>query len=540
MKKRNIKSALLAVWLIVSCLLSVGCSGSGDITPDDIEQTQDKYRTYYQIFPYSFADSDGDGIGDIQGIIDKLDYIEDLNFDGIWLTPVHQSTTYHKYDVVDYYSIDEQFGTLEDYDRLVEECHKRGMTILLDLVFNHTSSECEWFEQCAYANMRGKTDNKYYNYYNFEKLESTADLKGGWEIYSGNWAYECPFWGEMPDLNLQNVLDEPDGALAQELTEIMRFWLIDHNIDGFRLDAVTSYFSGNEELNKEFLTWLNKTAKEIKPDCYIVGEGAWGNPAENQRYQESGVDSFFAFQNGYKADNNLSYSVRLGKAAYLYKIDQDNAEKAGQGIPAAFIANHDTGRAYGISMEAAQPGCLKEIYGLLAMSYGATFSYYGDEVGMALVMAGGTSSSYKDEDRRQPMPWGDSYQCKPVKGSTAAEDSEKYPLGTVAEQLEDEDSVLNYVRRANAIRRAFPQIARYVAQEVYTNTERDMCVVSKGEGAEKIYIVWNASQTTEHIYDTSELGDVTLAATLSVDGIPKLSGSKLTVPAKSFAILVAE
>lgn len=539
MEKRKCKGAVLTALLIVSCLLSVGCT-SQDIVPETLEKTQDNYRTYYQIFPYSFADSNGDGIGDIQGIIDKLDYIADLNYDGIWLTPVHQSTTYHKYDVVDYYSIDEQFGTLEDYDRLVEACHERGMTVLLDLVFNHTSSQCEWFEQCAYANMRGKTDNPYYNFYNFEKVASANDLKAGWEIYSGNWAYECQFWGEMPDLNLQNVLDEPDGQLAKELTEIMRFWLIDHKVDGFRLDAVTSYFSGNEALNLEFLTWLNTTAKSIKPDCYIVGEGSWGNPSENQRYQLSGVDSFFAFQNGYKADGNLSYSVRLEKAAYLYLIDKDNADKAGQGIPAAFIANHDTGRAYGISMEAAQAGNLKEIYGLLAMSYGATFGYYGDEVGMAVAMAGGTSGSYKDEDRRQPMPWGDSYQCRPVRGSTDADDSVKYPLGTVADQLKDENSVLNYVRRANAIRRAFPQIARCVAQEVYTNDYRDLCVVSKGEGAEKIYIVWNASRTVERTYDTSALGDVKLAATLSVDGIPKLSGSTLTVPTQSFAILVVK
>lgn len=539
MGKKQIKAVALVLLVLLSCAACAGCAAK-EIEPESVPLTQDNYRTYYQIVPYSFADSNGDGIGDIQGIIDKLDYIQGLNYDGIWLTPIHQSTTYHKYDVVDYYSVDSDFGTLEDYDRLVEECHKRGMTVLLDLVFNHTSSKNAWFEQCAYAHMREKTDNPYYNFYNFEELEKQSDLKAGWEIYQGNLAYECQFWGEMPDLNLQNVLDEPDGALAKELTEIMRFWLIDHDVDGFRLDAVTSYFSGNEALNLQFLTWLNNTAKSIKPDCYIVGEGSWGNPAENLRYQDSGVDSFFAFQNGKDANGNLSYSVRLEKAAYLYLIDQDNAANAGSGIPAAFIANHDTARAYGISMASVQTDNLKEIYGLLAMSYGTTFSYYGDEVGMSIVAAGGSSGSYIDEDRRQPMPWGDSYQCKPVKGSTAAEDSEKYPLGTVADQLADENSVLNYVRRANAIRRAFPQIARYVAQQVYINDQRDLCVVSKGEGDEMIYIVWNASQTAERTYDTSSLGDVELAATLSADGIPKLSGSTLKIPAKSFAILVVK
>ena len=94
--------------------------------PIAIDKTTDNYRTYYQIFPYSFADSNGDGVGDIQGIIDKLDYIDQLNFDGLWLTPIHKSETYHKYDVDDYKSIDPKFGTLEDYDELVSKCHEKG------------------------------------------------------------------------------------------------------------------------------------------------------------------------------------------------------------------------------------------------------------------------------------------------------------------------------------------------------------------------------------------------------------------------------
>ena len=288
------------------------------------------------------------------------------------------------------------------------------------------------------------------------------------------------------------------------------------------------------------MTWLNATAKSFKPDCYIVGEGSWENPSENQRYQESGIDSFFAFQHGKNANGTLSYSVRMEKAAYLTLIDENDVEMAGPGIPAVFIANHDTARAYGISMAAVQPDNLKEMYGLLAMSYGATFGYYGDEVGMSVVAAENSVNSYIDEDRRQPMPWGDSYQCKPVAHSSNAADSEKYPFGTVADQLKDKNSLLNYVRRANAIRRAFPQIARFPAQQVFVNDERDLCVVSKGEGQDTIYIVWNASQSQSRSFDTSSLGKVTLAATLSIDGIPKLSGNTLTVPAKSFAILIGE
>ena len=539
MNERRIQSFILAVLMLLMALVCAGCGSEAEV--ETIQPTTDKYRTYYQIFPYSFADSNGDGIGDIQGIIDKLDYIESLHYDGLWLTPVHQSPSYHKYDVTDYRSIDKQFGTMEDYDRLVAECHKRGMTILIDLVYNHTALDNPWFEACAQAHLRGKTDNPYYNYYNFEQIQSENDIKGGWTRYqNSNWAYECQFYSGMPDLNLQNVLDEPDGYLATELADIMKFWLVDHHVDGFRLDAVTFYFSGMQDENQAFLTWLNATAKSLKPDCYIVGEGSWENPSENQRYQESGIDSFFAFQHGKNANGTLSYSVRMEKAAYLALIDENDVEMAGPGIPAVFIANHDTARAYGISMAAVQPDNLKEMYGLLAMSYGATFGYYGDEVGMSVVAAENSVNSYIDEDRRQPMPWGDSYQCKPVAHSSNAADSEKYPFGTVADQLKDKNSLLNYVRRANAIRRAFPQIARFPAQQVFVNDERDLCVVSKGEGQDTIYIVWNASQSQSRSFDTSSLGKVTLAATLSIDGIPKLSGNTLTVPAKSFAILIGE
>ena len=536
MKKFKILSVLLTICLLFVSLTA--CADKGDIVPS-IQKTTDKYRTYYEIFPYSFADSNGDGTGDLQGIIDKLDYIDGLNYDGLWLTPVHQSTTYHKYDVIDYCSIDRVFGTLTDYDNLVKACHDRGMTVLLDLVFNHTSSKHEWFERCISAHSINLTTNKYYNYYNVRPV--SYPIPSGWAVHPQETSlmYECKFWSEMPDLNLQNVLDEPDGYLATDLKNVMKFWLVDHKVDGFRLDAVSEYFDQNHNLNKRFLKWLNDTAKEFKPDCYIVGEGTWGNPGANQTYYESGIDGVFAFQNGYTANGNLSYAVRLEKAGYLSLIDTDTAKSSAPGIPANFIANHDTGRAYGISLAGANPENLKEIHGLLAMTYGVTFSYYGDEAGMTVLAQKGSKDSYKDEDKRQPMPWGDKYQCKPVAGSTKGEDSEKYLYGKVSDQLKDANSLPNYVKRANAIRRAFPQIARNVAEQIYVNRNRDLCVVKKGSGKDAVYIVWNASKTLTQTYDSSSLGKVKLSATLSTDisKIPSIQGSVLTLPPATFAVL---
>lgn len=105
----------------------------------------DNYRNYYEIFVYSFYDSDGDGIGDLNGVIEKLDYVQEMGFNGIWLMPVMPSTTYHKYDVTDYYGIEPEYGTMEDFERLVEECHKRDIRLIIDFVMNHSSSKHPWF-----------------------------------------------------------------------------------------------------------------------------------------------------------------------------------------------------------------------------------------------------------------------------------------------------------------------------------------------------------------------------------------------------------
>ena len=506
----------------------------GEKAINNVPETKDNYRTFYQIFPYSFADSNGDGIGDINGIIAKLDYIADMNFDGIWLTPVHKSTTYHKYDVIDYKSIDKQFGTLEDYDRLVEECHKRGMTIILDLVLNHTSVKNEWFEYCIESHEEGMTDYKYYNYYNVKEGEAPSST---WTTV-GKFCYESQFWSGMPDLNWDYVLDEPDGYLAQDIKDIMKFWLIDHKVDGFRLDAVHEFFTGNNAKSIEALTWLNDTAKAIKPDCYIVGEGPWNTTAYS--YYGSGIDSFFLFNHGFSGSGSISMAARgmSGAANWYNRIDRNNQTNIESGIPALFIANHDTARAYGILQGGVQDGLdnMKMGYGVMAMSAGATFWYYGDEIGMNAYPTNTGKKEVIDEHKRQPMPWGDSYQCKPVAGSTAVDDSVKYPLGNVKKNMRNRDSLISYITRANALRRSFPAIARSYGEEIYNDGEY-LTLVKKGTGADEIYIAVNFSHTYAQTLNLAKYGNFVLAGTLSVDKTPSLKGDALTLPAMSFAVL---
>lgn len=531
MKKRF----LLNLLLLPLCLLATGCS-SDKIDEKEIPSNilDDNFRNIYEIFPYSFADSDGDGIGDLKGIIDKFDYIKDLNYSGLWLTPVHQSESYHKYDVDDYMSIDRSFGTLSDYDSLVKKCHENNMTILLDLVINHSSDTNKWFTNCLYAHQRNLVDNQYFNYYNVRKLNSGETVPSGY-TQVGNLIYEAQFYSGMPDLNLQNVLDFPNGYLAEDIKSILKFWLIDHNIDGFRLDAVTSYFTGLTDKNVEFLTWLNTEVKKLKPKAYIVGEGSWGNPNENKAYYSSGVDGFFMFEDS-QSSGYIAQALIQQDATYLPYAIKKNLEIATNGIPAPFIANHDTGRLLGAVYGRTDINNAKLANGILAMMNGCTFSYYGDEVGMAVAS---TSTKAKDEDKRQPLPWGDSYTCKPVNGSSTAKDSEKYPYGTIAEQSKNTESLLNYVKKANKIRLQNPEIARGTVETVYENERETFCVIRKTYNSESVYIALNCDKTSEVSYDFTSIGENVVGQLCSKSYIKQADKNikKIVIPSYGIAII---
>ena len=157
------KKRILSITLILLIIFSLVSCGSDKY---EKKSEADNYRNFYEIFVYSFCDSDGDGIGDLKGVISKLDYIYDLGYDAIWLMPIMPSTTYHKYDVIDYYDIDPQYGTLDDFDSLIKACDERGIKVMIELMLNHTSSECEWFKEAVNAVNNG-TESKYIEYYKF-------------------------------------------------------------------------------------------------------------------------------------------------------------------------------------------------------------------------------------------------------------------------------------------------------------------------------------------------------------------------------------
>ena len=220
-------------------------------------QTEDNYRTWYEIFVYSFCDSDGDGVGDLQGVISKLDYLQELGVNGIWLMPIHPSPTYHKYDVTDYDAIDPQYGTMADFDQLMQACQARDIHVILDLVLNHTSVEHPWFQTAAdYLRTlepgQEPDGNQcpYVDYYFFDQEPKTADY---YPVEGTSWQYEGKFWSGMPDLNLDNP------ALREEIKSIMAFWM-GKGVSGFRLDAAKEFFSGQPSRNIQVLLYSPPTS----------------------------------------------------------------------------------------------------------------------------------------------------------------------------------------------------------------------------------------------------------------------------------------
>ena len=446
----------LAVSLPLTLSLT-GCNASLSNAP--IKLIEDNYRVTYQIFVSSFYDSNGDGIGDLEGIRKKLDYINDgkaekgnsLLANEIWLTPVSPSLSYHKYDVMDYKNIDKDFGTIEDFKALVDDCHKRNIKVIFDLVMNHSSSEHPWFVDAVKYIKGLKKGEKpdfnacpYANYYNFTKKQQ----EGYAPIEGTDWYYEARFSPKMPDFNLENA------AVRNEFKDIFKFWL-DIGVDGFRLDAVTYYVTGSITKNTEILTWLNKTVKEIKPDAYIVGE-AWSTESEYGAYYASGVDSFFDFEfsgsdgiianilKGIKPASN--FAERMIKADELFSGNNPNY------INAPFYTNHDIPRSAGYYSGEHRVDLIKLAGAMNLLMSGNAFIYYGEELGM--------KGSGRDENKRAPMQWAkDSGMAGMCKGPKDMEEFEMM-YGTLEEQAEDKNSIYNYYKDAIKLRHSFPVIAR--------------------------------------------------------------------------------
>jgi alpha-amylase len=405
--------------------------------------------TCYEVFVRSFADSDGDGVGDLRGLTARLDYINDgdphserdLGARCIWLMPVAESPSYHGYDVTDYYRVDPEYGTNDDFRAFVAAAHRRGIRVLVDMVVNHTSSEHPYFR----AALRD-TASEYRSWYRFAPVPGPKNRWGG-----DNW-HKSPlrdeyyygfFWSGMPDLNF-----EAPGPLA-EMKKIATYWLTEMGVDGFRLDAirhlleqgeVTENVAGTHDVLRDYAAHV----RAVKPSAYTVGE-VW-EPIETMlAYYPDQLDSHFAFE---VADSIVS-AVGTGSARGLFApiLTLQQALPAYRYAP--FLRNHDQPRTR--TELGGDPGRSRVASFLLLTLPGVPFVYYGEEIGMI--------GSKPDERLRTPMQWTTAPGAGFTQGTPWQQLQDDSATTTVESQEADPRSLLNLHRRLIHLRADHPALA---------------------------------------------------------------------------------
>ena len=366
---------------------------------------------FYEVFVRSFQDSNGDGKGDLPGLISRLDYLNDgdpntttdLGVDALWLMPVFDSPSYHGYDVVDYERIEPDYGTVEDFERLCAEAHRRGMRVIVDFVINHSSSQHPWFVESASSPDSPKRD-----WY----MWSDKDLgwKPPWDIFANgitwhprNGAYYYGvFWGGMPDLNLKTP------AVREEVKRLASFWLA-RGVDGFRLDAARYLIETGGGLTSQADTpethafWREFAAhvRSVKPDAVLVGENWTTTPIIATYYGSTAkvpMGDELPLNFNFPLADQMMKATREGTGAGLARTLADMRTYYPAGVAdAPFLTNHDHVRV--ATQLEGNAGRLANAAALVLTLPGAPFLYYGEEVGMA----NGTTPN--DEAKRTPMPW---------------------------------------------------------------------------------------------------------------------------------------
>ncbi|MBD5464254.1 MAG: alpha-amylase [Lachnospiraceae bacterium] len=558
--RRFMKKKFISCILVLQILFLGGCgifsTASSMEREANTQGIRDNYRTFYEVFVYSFYDSDGDGIGDLKGLTSKLDYINDgddstdsdLGFSGIWLMPIMPSTTYHKYDVMDYCDIDKEYGTLEDFKAFMEECDNRNISVIIDLVMNHTSSQHPWFLQaCEYLRgLDGKEPDgnecKYFQYYHFAK-EKLAGYY--YPIEGTEWYYEGKFWSEMPDLDLENE------EVRQEFTDICQFWL-DLGVDGFRLDAAKEYISDRTADNVKILSWFNDMVKSKKEDAYIVAE-VWTDMDIYAKYYESGIDSLFNFSFA-SNDGIIAKTVNGGNDAYTAKAYGKAVEKCKEAfseysevyIDAPFYTNHDMGRSAGYYSGEYSENQTKIAAAMNLFMSGTAFVYYGEELGM--------KGSGADEKKRAAMLWSLDKNAEGMCKGPEGADTVKMKYDSLEEQAENPGSIYQYYKKAIKIRNSYPEIVKGDTVLVEEISNDQICGLlksyesgeegEKAAGAKEVLVVFNISDgemevdLSKIMLNGKEIDSKSLKESLLTDETEvSLEEAKLSMPAYSVAIL---
>ena len=392
---------------------------------------------FYEIFVRSFYDSDSDGKGDLNGLIQKLDYLNDgdptttndLGITGIWLMPIAESPSYHGYDVVDYFTVEQDYGTNDDFRRLMEEAHGRGIRVIIDLVLNHTSYKHPWFKSA-----QRDVNSPYRDFYIWSDEDPGYKSPWGGQVWhrSGDSYYYGIFWEGMPDLNYRNP------AVTAEMEKVIRFWLEDMGADGFRLDAIKHLIEEdrNQENTRATHEWLRgfyKIYKDANPEALAVGE-VWSSTLEVSKYIGDQIDLAFEFNT---AEAMLN-SARGQNRNPVLRAHRQIAEFYPPNQFATFLTNHDQDRV--MTQLRENTHWAKTAASLLLTGPGVPFIYYGEEIGHI----GGKP----DENIRTPMQWSNADNAGFTTASVAWRAPQRnYRDVNVAAQTDDPNSLLSHYRR---------------------------------------------------------------------------------------------
>jgi glycosidase len=490
----------------------------------------DANRVFYEIFVGSFSDSNGDGVGDLRGVINRMDYLNDgdpqsgasLGVEGIWLTPIFASPSYHKYDIIDFYSVDPAFGTMDDLKELIALCHERDVKLILDLPINHTSTQNRWFRNFLNAHTMKNPDNIYYDYYSW--LPAGSKAPAGRHFAQNTQAkilYEANFSDSMPELNYDNE------AVRKAMLDVAKYYL-DLGIDGFRFDAAKYIYMGDNLQSARFWDWYVGELKQIKPDVYTVAEVWDGDGVIDQYIPFTNCFNFPASQaSGLIAETAKSGNVNRF-TAYVQQYQEKIQSLRSDAMNVFFIANHDTDRSAGYLTTAS--GLAKIAANLYLLSPGSPFIYYGEEIGLR----GSRGGANTDANRRLAMLWGDGDTVKDPVGTTY-EASKQTPY-SVKDLEKKSDSVYTYYKRLIMIRKANPEIARgaYAALSFPDTKAGGFTVTWEGSTVAVIHNTTGRAVTL----DLAAAGAPyeTLSAVIGIGGA-SLNGSMLTLDEQTSAVL---
>jgi glycosidase len=479
---------------------------------------------YYEIFVRSFADTNGDGIGDLNGVTAKLDYLHSLGVSGIWLMPINPSPSYHGYDVTDYYGIHPQYGSMADFDKLLAEAHKRHIKIIMDLVINHSSNQHPWFIAAQ------DPHSKYHDWYTWSNAGTdlhaiSATDTPAWHQTKDGRHYLGVFTGAMPDLDY----DAP--AVREEMIRLGQFWM-KKGVDGFRLDAAQHiYYDFKSQrddpavLHKNLAWWkeFSRGIDTVNPQAYVVGEVTRDGPEELAGYFGS-LSAVFDFPLAKQLIASAGSERDDGLGALLQRTETAYRKVSGKsGVDAPFLSNHDQERV--ISQLDGNARHMRMAAAMLLTLPGHPFIYYGEELGV--------QGHKPDEDLRQPMRW---YRDPHGKGETSWEalSAADGPAISVQAEQQEPGSLLQFYKMLIDWRRQIPALRDGSLRDHPLDNPR-LVAWELRDGGDRVLVMHNLSGTAQLVDNGSMRGFTKVRLRTRQD--ITITDGKLQLPAYSSAVL---